>query len=99
MNFDGIKKELKEKLGNHCCYFRDRVHCFTICDDIINDVVARIMQFNGDTNYFLVEFEFNQNGSNLKNTKKYRSVDDFVSDFIDNKSNERKRKNLQFYNV
>lgn len=67
---NGIKEELKEKLDYHCYYFSDKINCFTRCNNIANDVRARIKRFDGEANYFLVEFSFNLNGDNIENTKK-----------------------------
>ena len=82
MNFNKIKEELMEKLGDCCYYHMGNIHCFTRCKNISNDVRAKIKQFNGEADYFIVNFEFNLNNQNSKN-KKYKNVDDFVSDFID----------------
>lgn len=83
MNFSQIKEELMEKLGNHCYCYMGNINCFTRCKNISNDVRVKIKQFNGEADYFIVNFEFNLNNQDSKNNKKYKNVDDFVSDFMD----------------
>ena len=50
-----------EKLGNYCYCYMGNIHCFTRCKNISNDVIAKIKQFNGEADYFIVNFEFNLN--------------------------------------
>lgn len=80
MNFNQIKEELKEQLGNHCHYYNEKILCFTRCDNISNDICATIREFDGEANSFLVEYRVNSN--NVTNTKKYKNIDDFIFDFI-----------------
>lgn len=52
MNFDQIKEELMEKLGNHCYCYNGKIQCFTRCDNISNDILATIKEFDGESDYF-----------------------------------------------
>ena len=81
MNYNQIKDELIEKLGNNCHCYNGKIRCFTKCDNILNNVRARIERFNGEADYFLVNFDFYPINNNA-NIKKYKNVDDFISDFI-----------------
>ena len=80
MNFNQIKEELKEKLGNYCYYYNEKIQCFTRCDNISNDIIATIREFDGEADYFSVEYRVNSN--NVTNTKKYKNIYDFIFDFV-----------------
>ena len=80
MNFGQIKEKLKEELGNHCYYYNGEIQCFTRCDNISNDILAKIREFDSEADSFLVEYLVNS--SNVINTKKYKSIDDFIFDFV-----------------
>ena len=82
MNFNQLKKELEEKLGNYCYCYMGNICCFTRCKDISNDVRVKIKQFDGEADYFIANFEFNLNNQDSKNHKKYKNVYDFISDFM-----------------
>lgn len=80
MNFDQIKEELMKKLGNHCYCYNGKIQYFTRCDNISNDILATIKEFDGESDSFLVEYIVNSN--NVTNTKKYKNIDDFIFDFV-----------------
>ena len=80
MNFNKIKEELMEKLGNYCYYYNEKIQCFTRCDNISNDILATIREFDGEADSFLVEYRVNSN--NVTNTKKYKNIYDFTIDFV-----------------
>lgn len=80
MNFDQIKEELMEKLDNHCYCYNGKIQCFTRCDNISNDILATIKEFDGESDYFLVDYRVNSN--NITNSKKYKNIYDFILDFV-----------------
>lgn len=80
MNFSQIKEELMEKLGNYCCCYNEKIQCFTRCNNILNDILATIREFDGEADSFLVEYRVNSN--NVTNTKKYKNIYDFIIDFV-----------------
>lgn len=80
MNFNQIKEELKEKLGNYCNYYNEKIQCFTRCDNISNNICVTIREFDGESDYFLVEYQVNSN--NVTNTKNYKNIYDFIIDFV-----------------
>ena len=80
MNFNQIKEKLKEKLGNHCYCYNGKIQCFIRCDNISNDILATIKEFDGEADSFLVEYRVNSN--NVTNTKKYKNIYDFIIDFV-----------------
>ena len=80
MNFNQIKEELIEKLGNHCYYYNEKIQCFIRCDNISNNILAIIREFDGEVDSFLVEYLVNSN--NVTNTKNYKNIYDFIIDFV-----------------
>ena len=88
MNFYEIKDKLMEQSCDYDCYFNGGVlpvYCFTKKNNINIDVRATIEQFEGEANYFLVNFDLypQYNSVDYANTctKKYKNIDDFISDF------------------
>ena len=88
MNFYEIKDKLMEQQScDYDCYFNGGilpVYCFTTKNDINIDVRATIEQFEGEADYFSVNFDFYpqcKDDDYTNSTKKYKNVDDFISDF------------------
>lgn len=67
-------------MGNYCYYYNGKIQCFTRCDNISNDILATIREFDGESDSFLVEYRVNSN--NVTNTKKYKNIYDFIIDFV-----------------
>lgn len=80
MNFNQLKKELEEKLGNYYYCYMGNIHCFTRCNNISNDILVTIREFDGEADSFLVDYRVNSN--NITVTKKYKNIDDFIFDFV-----------------
>lgn len=80
---------MKQQSCDYDCYFNGGilpVYCFTKHNDINIDVRAAIEQFEGEADYFLVNFDlypqYNDNDYINNSTKKYKNVDDFILDFV-----------------
>ena len=56
MNYENLKEELKEKLGNNCHCYNGKIRCFTNCSNILNNVRARIERFGGRGRLFFGQF-------------------------------------------
>ena len=90
MNFYEIKDKLMEQQScDYDCYFNGGilpVYCFTKNNGINIDVRATIEQFNGEADYFSVKFDlypqYNSIDYTNTGTKKYKNINDFISDFV-----------------